>query len=692
MFEFMWNDEKKNNELRRATDQVENFFEKLRYNEKGSNLLSGVKLTYRAGQHRFSRDVMSAIRDNQVLLVQAGVGIGKSMGYLLPVFYTKNESKQFQSVVISTASIALQQQLLVDINFISSLLGIPIKAVIAKGINNYVCLRRINEMLSISDKEEKEVLQALSRQMEEKQTIDRDLLLEVSDEIWDQINIINRGACSHCNYSKNCLYRNISKDVAKADIVVTNHGNFVRSIMDDRDYVSGADMFIFDEAHKLEEAIRGINQGTLNLNLLRLQINYYIDNNLLSTNSSVQNAISLIQDLDKLFSKVRFETSSYFFRNSQVDRNVRITDCDKIPIYMKGISTSARAVCKGLKKLIYDIQKSSYYNNGYRVSDLKSYLDIFMDMEKGIHSENIYWANFYRNNKIHIGYVSKSNMHITQNIFNKNIPIVCTSATMVDANGSYQYFKKGLSLDEITFSDQSIVDGRVYKSPYDYEKNSLFYYDTEMTNPNQNYLEYVKGLALKVTELIKVTNGRCLVLFTAKSTMLDVYRLVCQEQIDFNLMIQGEMSNSQICKKFESDVKSCLFATGTFWEGIDISGRSLCNVIITRLPFENVDAITQYKASLFSKEEAFKMVYLNNMAQKMAQGTGRLIRGKNDKGIVCCLDSRVVQYLELIKKSTPICNFTNDIRDVYDFCGKYITNRDGKRKVKNLIVDKEVNE
>jgi Rad3-related DNA helicase len=97
-----------------------------------------------------------------------------------------------------------------------------------------------------------------------------------------------------------------------------------------------------------------------------------------------------------------------------------------------------------------------------------------------------------------------------------------------------------------------------------------------------------------------------------------------------------------------------------------------------------MDAITLNKASQFSKEEAFKMVYLNNMVQKIAQGTGRLIRSTRDKGVVCCLDSRFIRYIEVIKKCTPFCNFTNNIADVYDFSDKYITNRDKKRKVKEL--------
>lgn len=643
-------------------------------------------MVYREGQHHFAKDVMTAIRDNQILLVQAGVGIGKSMGYLIPVFESFKNIKNFNSVVISTSNIALQQQLLTDIKFISNLLGIDIKASIAKGINNYACLKRIEDLIAISDKEDKILLQNLRKDMERYGTIDRDQLKEVSDEIWEQIQMKSRGACSRCNYSRNCLYRQISKDISKADIIITNHGNFVKSVMDDRDYINEADMFIFDEAHKLENSIREMNQGVLNLSMIRYNINYYIMNCVLEEQSAINNIDSLIKNMDNLFSTIRKKASYHFKKNNQEGRNIKITDCDKIPFNSAGILPIIRAITANLEKLISDINHTNhqmgYHNNDYRLPQLKEYLKIFKDMAKGEDSNNIYWADYYRPNKIHIGYVSKSNINITQNIFGREIPIVCTSGTLLDANGSYNYFKKGLSFDQINFTNQTVVDGRSYPSPYNYTNNSLFYYDNKVANPKNDYHQYVMDLVSKIGELIRATNGRSLILFTSKSTMESVYKELQKQNFDFKLLMQGTMSNAQICQKFESDVKSCLFATGAFWEGIDIAGKSLCNVIITRLPFANVDAITESKASEFSKKEAFRMIYLNDMLSKLAQGTGRLIRSSKDKGIICCLDPRCGNYIEVIKNCTPYTEFTTDIEDVYEFSRKNITNRDGKKKIR----------
>ena len=144
------------------------------------------------------------------------------------------------------------------------------------------------------------------------------------------------------------------------------------------------------------------------------------------------------------------------------------------------------------------------------------------------------------------------------------------------------------------------------------------------------------------------------------------------ENLGYNLIMQDQCDNSILCKKFETDINSCLFATGSFWEGIDIKGEALSNVIITRLPFPVVDAIMEDKASKFSVNESFRMVYLNDMVKKLAQGCGRLIRNNNDKGIICCLDPRVIKYLDAIKNCTPYVNYTNNIDDIISFSDKYI--------------------
>ena len=139
VMDFMWSEDKYKLKYERALKDVDSFFYVI--NEKKE-----LGLTYRENQHKFARDIMDAIKENRILLVQAGVGIGKSMGYLVPIFSSFNNVSNFEKVIISTSSIALQQQLLTDINYVSKLLDVKLKVEVAKGINNYVCLKRVYDL------------------------------------------------------------------------------------------------------------------------------------------------------------------------------------------------------------------------------------------------------------------------------------------------------------------------------------------------------------------------------------------------------------------------------------------------------------------------------------------------------------------------------------------------------------------
>ena len=208
-------------------------------------------------------------------------------------------------------------------------------------------------------------------------------------------------------------------------------------------------------------------------------------------------------------------------------------------------------------------------------------------------------------------------------------------------------------------------------------------------------MKYLEDLVVKIKELIKITNGRTLVLFTSKSDMNYVFSEINKEILPFRIFIQGDsISNSQLYKEFEKDDMSCLFSTGA-WEGIDIKGKSLSNVIIARLPFAVDNAIMQYKAK--HSTDLNNSVFLSDMIQKLAQGTGRLIRCSDDKGIICCLDSRLPNYQKYIQSILPFTKYTDNLDDICSFSSKNITNNDnlgissGSKRVKKLIKNEDNN-
>ena len=658
--------------------------------------MNGVVLKYRRGQSVFARQVMNAIRYNQILVVQAGVGIGKTIGYLFPVFCTYHHVKKMKHFVISTSNIGLQQQLLTDINMVSNMLGIELKAVIAKGVNNYACLKRIYHALddSRNSESEKAVIQTLLDEIQTKSTIDKDELTQVSKEVWDLMKLKNRGVCSNCSYSKDCLYRKISQDVNDANIVITNHNMLVKSALDHRTFFQQADTFIFDEAHQLENAIRDIQGNYLNLDEIFKTLNYFVEN--IITDKFQQDYIQqTLKSINYFFNRIKKRGTYYYFKNKK-EATVDIIDCDKIPFYVGNLESIMDDIVDRLTR-IYRLIESINYKNDYRMEQIKQWIYIFNDMKKKDKSENIYWADFFMKNAIKIGYTNKKISTFADNLVGRNVPVIFTSGTVVDSKKTYDYFKECLGLNDISTPDHPVYDGQICASPYDYINHSLFYYDKNITNPNYNHQKYLDELVIKIGELLKITNGRSLVLFTSKSDMNYVYEKLNKEEFSFDILIQGrDQSNHNIYSEFENKSKTCLFSTGA-WEGLDVKGKSLSNVIITRLPFATDNAIMQYRQHEHKQLEKLdnnkhdNSIYFNDMLQKFAQGTGRLIRSKNDKGIICCLDSRFENYSEAIKKILPFEYYTNDIENVYQFSKKYITNQDGPRGPYKKRVKKEDN-
>ena len=545
--------------------------------KKRSIVINGVKLAYRGQQIKFMKLVMAAIRDNQVLVIQAGTGVGKSMAYLIPIFCYFNNVEKFNRVVISTSSIALQQQLLTDINAVSNLLEVPIKAVIAKGVNNYACLSQISKALSsvYVSEDDKETISQILAEMRNGNTADRDELSRISDEVWEQIKLRSSFYCRKCPYRRECAYTKLSEQVDNANIVITNHNYLARSVLDDKDFTANVDMFVFDEAHRLEGAVRDVSAGSIGLE----RIKYVLDSLCLPNNPKWNQCITETKvKISDLFYHVRKRAFGYFRENNE-EIGMRVVDCDKIYFSIDKMEDEVACIVSKLEYIVSKIRDGKFWNKN-TINYVELVLKIFKDMMLKDNSENIYWANFIADKSIKLGYTCRNTTRVTNSILRKDVPVVLTSATLTGSNGEYTYFEIRLGLKAI---NRTKVDGLVLESPYNYSKNSVFYYDTEIANPKENHSLYLKQLVEKIANIIRTTNGRSLILFTSKKDMKYVYEQLSNMNFGFKVMMQGQSSNQQLCSEFESNVKSCLLATGAFWEGIDINGKGLSNVIIARL-------------------------------------------------------------------------------------------------------------
>ena len=704
-YSVLWKDEQREREHNKSYEEVDNFFENLYHhcNDDTTSSIDFNNLIYREGQHSYALDIMEAIKNKDILLIQAGVGIGKSFGYLLPIFHTHNNVKSFDKIIISTSSIALQEQLLNDIKNISEMLNIKIKADIAKGVNNYACLNRIYYRLDDCrvDEETKEILTQISSQIRKINSSDKSDLTGISEKVWEQIQLQSRGACSKCTYTKTCPFYQKQKTINDSNIIITNHANMAKNIIDKTELVQDVDMIVFDEAHKLAENIQGVRIGELDLENIKKSItrvsgeldshyNNNVSRNFDEFEYTIRDNKKLFEALDKLFSRIMASASKNFFVTNESTNNENdysITDTNRLGFRLTPtVNMWLEIVLTELNKIIEEIKycekKSQKKLNLNAVRPIKLLKQVFEDMSKGNDSTNIYWAEFYKKNRINIMYAPKESYDISKQVFSSQIPIILTSGTMLDSEKTYSKFIENNGLNKLV--GRSITPGEEQKSPYDYQNNSLFYYNPYLTHPNQKE-DYIKDLCIEISELIKMTNGKALILFTSKKTMNTVYEILKQEEFPFELLLQTDNNATEIKEQFSKDTDSCLFATGAFWEGIDIKGKSLSNLIITRLPFDQVDAVTQYQASKYAKEEQFKQVYFPNMLTKFQQAVGRLIRSDSDTGIVCCLDSRFDTYKQSIIPNIPLTNYTTDKKELYEFVDTTIlTNENTNNKTKKL--------
>lgn len=665
--------------------------------------------TYREGQHNYALDVMDAIRNKKVLLIQAGVGCGKSYGYLIPIFNTfalvKGESvERFEKIIISTSNIALQYQLIRDIELISRELDIPIEAVIAKGVNNYACVKRIEKLINskYTFDNRKEELNRILTKIREAGSCDKADLGEISKSVWKDIQLCGRGYCSNCAYLKECSFYEIEQKIKISNIIITNHANYISNVIKSANkdknellFSNDADMVVIDEAHKLEENLINVLEGEVRLMNIFYNLDAvynFISENIYEEEANINDYMNYINNTKEkfryLFVHIKRSASVTFHKNNR--NNNSITDGNRLSFsFNKDILNIINIVRNDLGFVLDKLNKIevSNYKEKSKRDQLINYLNmlyyLLSDMLLGNERHNIYWVSFYDEESINLGYVVKDKSVVVKRIFDEKIPIICTSATMLDGDNSYSYFRKGIGLEKI---NRGVEEAEEHLSPFDYDNNALFYYDLDIAVPDDKD-NNICDLALKIGELIRATNGKALVLFTSKTRMKEVYDLLMMDSYPFKILIQNDSNADMVREEFEKDTNACLFATGSFWEGISIKGESLSNLIITHLPFDNVDAINKYEAGKYvTREEKMKNVYIPDMLVKMKQAIGRLIRSDIDTGIVSCLDSRVVNYLEEIRVVSPIKNFTNDMNRVYEFVDKKINNKENDKK---LVLDQK---
>ena len=652
----------------------------------------------RLSQIELLKNIVKTFNQNKTGVFEAGTGVGKSYAYLIPSILWAVQNNE--RVVISTGTINLQQQLcLKDIPQAIKITGKPVKFILMKGRQNYICKRRLQDALNSKDLfENNDDLDRIAQWQDSCDSGSKsELSFLPSESVWNRINS-ESDACMalRCPYYSQCFVMKVKKEASAANILVVNH-HLLFADIESRLHGAGYDdavvlppykRIIFDEAHGIETAATSFFSESFNRFKILKPLNLLYRKKKNSAMGFLFSVSMLSKEEEKSFqayqmiSKIKSDLTNLetlaldlciqennLWLNPLTFRNFQpvLSMCQTLA---KDISVFTSLVLEVLDGVPEDDRDIPYFWEtkvlNRRLSDYSVILnDFFMWEEK---PDKVFWLqkknlpsdmqkddelNFYINfieTPLDIAPL------MNQGIFEPMDSVVCTSATLKTGRD----FSYWLRHNGLYFSDSDEVLQGEFFSPFPYKENMIFLVPKDIPFPDEpDFQIYVENV---LKNLILKAKGRTLVLFTSYESLRLSYNNIFSTMLanGIKLLRQGSDDNARILKNFKDDVSSVLFATDSFWQGVDVPGESLSQVIIVKLPFTVPnDPVFKARSEAIRKKggNSFMELSVPEAIIKFRQGVGRLIRKNTDKGTVVVLDRRIYekQYGSLFLANVPEC-------------------------------------
>ncbi len=608
----------------------------------------------RAEQRAMSAAVARALDDGRPLIVEAGTGTGKTLAYLVPALLSGKR------VVVSTGTRALQDQIARhDIPLLRTILARPFSAVVLKGVANYVCRRRLAESTSRGVALAGE-LSALLDWADTSETGDRaevEWLAEAAP-LWSEVTTTPDARIGpRCPYFERCFVTQARRLAEKAELILVNHHLYfadraLRAASPGARVLPDHDAVIFDEAHQLEDVATehfGARVSTHKLAQLVRDAHLSLSRMPLWTGRAADDVIHAVERSGmSLFALVRqaiLERSTLDPRvvlpEGLFDEPERQTAWFKLDTALEDLARAAEAESEPPpdEEPSEDAgARASLAGLARRARELRDDLATIAEQRQRSH---VYWGSVSVSGTTRTtGTVLSASPIEVGELVRRHIVTagptpIFTSATLAAA-GDFSYQRARLGLDMPDACDELQVP-----SPFDYAKQAMLYVPRDLPVPADD--GFSAAAAQRTLELLEITAGRAVLLFTSHRALKDAATRLAAAP--YPRLVQGDAPRATLIDRFRATPGAVLLGTSSFWEGVDVPGDALSLVVIDKLPFApHTDPLVaaRMQACAEAQRDPFQTIQLPAAAIALKQGFGRLIRRRDDRGIVAILDSRIV--------------------------------------------------
>ncbi|MEM9518780.1 MAG: ATP-dependent DNA helicase [Actinomycetota bacterium] len=570
----------------------------------------------RDGQVEMARAVAAAIADDGHAVIQAGTGTGKSLAYLVPTVLSEKPT------VIATATKALQDQLAgKDLPFVAEQLDAPFRYAVLKGRSNYLCLQRLDELeaddrldLDLDEDEQRggvdsETLDELRVFAATSETGERSELETVSDQVWRLVSV-GRDECpgaGRCPRGDDCLAEKARRKAAEADVLVVNLHLYALAIMVET-ILPEHDVVVIDEAHQLEDIVA--EAAGRHISPARVQM-------------AARNAAAVLVDIDASQRAEEAAAALHVALEPSIGERLLDGPDEELGRALDDVRGAGERLLDALRA-VPDSAPPDTKAKAIRARQVATGLVDDIDAVRWPTDGEVMWVDGptsnpgLRSTPIAVGDL------LSEQLWERRAGVL-TSATL-PANATSQ-----LGLPPGT------VDLDV-GSPFDYESNALLYCPVHLPDPRSDGFRSAQHAEIEA--LMAAAGGRTLALFTSFSAMREAVERL-DGRLPWPIVMQGDGAKNALLRQFIEDEETSLFATMSFWQGVDAPGSTCRLVVVDRLPFPRPnDPVLQARRDRAGKA-AFREIDLPRAATLLAQGAGRLIRTSSDQGVVAVLDPRL---------------------------------------------------